>query len=343
MPLVSIILLSYNSERFLRWCLNSILKQSYRNIEVICIDNNSRDGSVKIIEHFLCSIKNIPTKLIKNVANTGYAAGHNLGIKNSHGQYILCLNPDVILEPGYITHCLAMFERNPKIGAITGKLFKFKFVDASTVDKTNIIDSCGLKITRSHRVIEWAGGEIDDKNFVSAKKVFGVSGAAPIFRKSALEKLFLFSGHYFDSDFFAYKEDVDLSFRLWHAGYECWYCPTAIAYHHRWETGTRTDEGIRGLYVRRQKRSAIINFLSYRNHLYFLLKNEFLLNFFWYFPFIFAYELPKLVFALLFDKNMRHGFYEFFKNLRLTMKKRNVIISKSVIMPYSIRQLVSSR
>ncbi len=341
MPLVSIILLTYNSEKFLTWCLNSILKQAYPNIEIICIDNNSVDNSLKIIEQFFCSTKNI--KLIKNKKNIGYASGHNLGIKNSCGEYILCLNPDVILEPSYIAHCLALFTKNKEIGAVTGKLFKFKILDAATIDKTNIIDSCGLKISRSHHVVEWGGGEIDNKNFISAKKVFGVSGAAPMFRRSALDQLFSFSGTFFDPDFFCYKEDLDLSFRLWHAGYECWFSPTAIGYHHRWGTGTQKDETAKNMLNRRQNRSSFVNFLSYRNHLYFLLKNEFLINIFWYFPFIFLYEFSKMLFAMFVDKNARLGLLDFAKNLSLTLKKRNAIITKSKIKSYLIRQLILSR
>ncbi|MEW6407493.1 MAG: glycosyltransferase [Patescibacteria group bacterium] len=381
MPLVSIIILGYNSKKYLKLCFEAIFAQSYSNLEIIYVDNASSDDSLKVAESLLN--KNI--KIIKNEKNLGYAGGQNCGIRNSSGEFVLCLNPDIILDKDYIKNIVELFQKNKKIGAVTGKLLKFKIipvchserrprfigvevknppahqVDPSAasrlqddiIEKTNIIDSCGLEIFKSHRVVERGGGEIESEisNLKSriyniSQKIFGVSGAAPIFRKSALEtirinsyKKFVSPSHsYFDEDFFSYKEDIDLSFRLLHAGFECWFEPKALAWHHRWETGSQEIEKTKDTIKRRKKRSILINFLSYRNHMFFLLKNEFLSNLILYFPWIFIYEIKKLIFGLFFDKSIIYGFWNFLKFLPLTLKKRRDILSKSKIKPKDIRK-----
>lgn len=344
MPLVSIIILGYNSKKYLKLCFRAIFAQSYPNLEIIYVDNASSDDSLKVIESLLN--KNI--KIIKNEKNLGYAGGQNVGIKNSQGEFVLCLNPDIILDKDYIKNIIELFQKNSKIGAITGKLLKFKLRNANIqmhindmntdiIEKTNIIDSCGLEIFKSHRVVERGGGEAKSKILNLKSKIFGVSGAAPIFRKEALEKI-KFNNQYFDEDFFSYKEDVDLSFRLLHAGFECWFEPKALAWHHRWETGSQKIEKTSDIIKRRKKRSRLINFLSYRNHLYFLFKNEFAYNLVLYFPWITLYELKKLIFGLFFDKSIIYGFWNFLKFLPLTLKKRRDILSKSKIKPMDIRK-----
>jgi GT2 family glycosyltransferase len=361
---VSIIILGYNSKKYLKWCLDAVFSQSYPNLEIIYVDNDSDDGSLEFVEQNYCS-KIIKTKeqknkrtikIIRNNKNFGYAGGQNIGIKNSSGEFILCLNPDIILDKDYIKNIITLFSKNSKIGAATGKLFKFKLKDVYTdnlfqlsrtlgqksdnnliIEKTNIIDSCGLKIFKSHRVIERGGGKINNEQYRQQEQIFGVSGAAPIFKKIALEKI-KFNEQYFDEDFFAYKEDIDISFRLLHSGFESWFEPKAKGWHHRWETGTKEKEKFSNLLKRRGQRRKIINYLSYRNHLCFLFKNEFLSNLILYSPWIFAYEFKKLAFGLFLDKYLLYGFWDFLKTLALTLGKRNAILSKSKIKPLDIQR-----
>lgn len=376
LPLVSVIILGYNSKKYIRWCFEAIFAQSYPNFEVIYVDNASSDDSLNLVkslnksrtlQHGIkprrndlfyshpsppqvegCSgkVRDKKITIIANKENLGYAGGQNIGIKNSSGEFVLCLNPDIILDKDYIKNIVELFLKNSKIGAITGRLLKFKINTAGTIEKTNIIDSCGLTIFKSHRVIERGGGEIDKGQYSQTERIFGVSGAAPIFRKSALEnickhshKAFITNSYcYFDEDFFSYKEDVDLSFRLLHAGMQSWFEPKVLAWHHRWETGSQEKEKTNDIFLRRQQRPKLVNYLSYRNHLYFLLKNEFLSNLILYSPWIFAYELKKLVFGLFFEKSIAKGFFDFLKSLPLTLKKRYDILSKSKIKASDIRK-----
>ena len=239
------------------------------------------------------------------------------------------------------------FLKEKKAGAITGKLLKFRFSakDELSIEKTNIIDSLGLAIFKSHRVVERGGGEEDRGQYEQSEQVFGVSGAASMFRRKALEDVqFPISNSqfsiYFDKDFFAYKEDVDLSFRLRHAGWQCWYVPKALAWHDRWERGSGQKEKAFDILKRRKKRLRFVNYLSYRNHLMMLFKNEFAINLVIYFPWIFLYELKKFIYILFFETRNIIAFLNFLAFLPLTLKKRHDILSKSKINPKEIRSWI---
>src|ERR1700680_4549789 len=93
--LVSVALVTYNSGRFIRRCLESVLEQNYPHVEVIVIDNASTDGTVDILEQFACKCR-----IHYNQENIGFAAAQNQAIAMSHGQWVLALNPDVLLKIG---------------------------------------------------------------------------------------------------------------------------------------------------------------------------------------------------------------------------------------------------
>lgn len=363
LPKVSICVLGYNNRKYLKLCFEAIFSQTYPNLEVLYIDNGSKDGSVEEIEKLkaqelkfkaqnlkfkaqsgeskIQNLKSQAFKIIKNKKNLGYAEGHNIGIRESSGEYILCLNPDVILDKNFVRNALNFFLKEKKAGAITGKLLKFKMLDTQ-IEKTNIIDSLGLIIFKSHRVIEKGGGEQDKGQYNQAQEVFGVSGAAAMFRRKALEDikyqiLNIKQQSYFDIDFFAYKEDIDLSFRLRHAGWQCWYVPDALAWHNRWERGSGEKENMITVLKRRRKKTKLINYLSYRNHLIWLLKNEFAINILLFFPWIFWYEFKKFIYILFFEPKNITALFDFIAFLPLTFKKRHDILSKSKLKPKDVR------
>lgn len=357
LPKVSINVLGYNSKKYLKLCFEAIFAQTYPNLEVLYIDNNSTDGSVEEVEKLRAggpeleaqNLKFRALKIIKNEKNLGYAEGHNIGIRESSGEYILCLNPDVILDKNFVQSAVNFFVKHKEVGAITGKLLKFRLKNGKW-GKTNIIDSLGLAIFKSHRVVEKGGGEEDRGQYNKAQEVFGVSGAAPIFRRKALESVKIQSlklrawglrpgaqSYYFDPDFFAYKEDVDLSFRLRHAGWQCWYVAEVVAFHDRWEKGSGQKDNAGDILERRKRKSKIVNYLSYRNHLTLLLKNEFVSNMLIYFPWIFWYELKKFIYTLFFEIKNIAAFSDFVISLPLTFKKRRDILSKSKLKPKEIR------
>lgn len=332
---VSIVILSYNSKKYFEGCLCSIKNQTYKNLELIVVDNGSTDGSREYIE---LQSKNNLFIFIKNSKNIGYASGNNVGIEKSTGDYVLLLNPDVILENNYIEKIVDKFQKNSDIGSITGKILKFKF-KGNQIIKTDIVDTVGLKICKSHRVVE-IGSNKKDRELLndSDNEIFGVSAAAAMYRKKALDdvKALSLSGNYFDDSFFIYKEDIDLSWRLRHAGWKSYWVASAVAYHHRWETGTSNKKG--DIISNRKIKSHIVNYYSYRNQLLMILKNQFMVNLIIYFPIIFLYELKKFIYLLLFEQKTLKGLIDFIKLVPLTIRKRNAILSKSKLKPSELRR-----
>jgi len=124
--LVSVTIVTYNSGRFIKRCLESVLAQKYPNCEILIIDNNSTDGTIDILEQFedRCTV-------VYNEENIGFAAAQNQAVALSNGDWVLTLNPDVLLLPNFIQALVDAGQLNPKIGTVCGKLL------AMTVNKIN--------------------------------------------------------------------------------------------------------------------------------------------------------------------------------------------------------------
>src|SRR6185437_2657019 len=114
--LVSVTIVTYNSGRFIKRCLESVLEQKYPNLEVIIVDNASTDGTVDLLEQFedCCRIH-------YNNKNIGFAAAQNQAIGLSGGEWVLTLNPDVLLLKNFIQALVDAAHLDPKIGTVCGK------------------------------------------------------------------------------------------------------------------------------------------------------------------------------------------------------------------------------
>ncbi|MFA7662318.1 MAG: glycosyltransferase family 2 protein [Patescibacteria group bacterium] len=309
-PKISINIVTYNGLKYLPHCLSSIKNQTFGDYQVLIIDNNSQDESLDFIQ------QNYPEfKILENKENLGFARAHNLGIDQNESEYILCLNQDIILEPNFLEEVIDFLDTNPKVGSVTSKLY---FWDFKNQQKTNQIDSLGLKISKTFKISDISQGELDQNESNQPREIFGVSGAAPIYRRQALESIKL-DGQYFDEDFFMYKEDVDLAFRLHFAGWQAFMISNAKAYHDR---SLKSDAN---LVQNRQQRSAFGNYYSYRNHLFVLLKNVDLTTFCLYFPYIIGYEIAKLGYLIIFERKTLPAIIDFFKNFAKVWKKRKII------------------
>ncbi|MGE5392816.1 MAG: glycosyltransferase family 2 protein [Candidatus Saccharibacteria bacterium] len=269
MPKVSVITIPYHKVHLIEPVFDAIFGQTHKDIEVLAVINDSRDGSMELIRE-----KYPAVKIIESGYNAGFSEGNNIGIRSANGEFIQLVNDDLLLEPDYIEKMLQAFA-DPKVGAATGKLLRYDFM---TKSKTKIIDSTGIVMGSSGRAKDRGQLEEDRGQYDRETSVFGVSGAGPMYRKSALERIrYCDSGRceYFDSDFFMYWEDVDLSWRLNRLGYRNVYVPEALAFHGR--TAGQSKGGYLHLwhFVRHHKTiPAFIRRLNYRNHILMYLKNR---------------------------------------------------------------------
>ncbi|MDD7792750.1 glycosyltransferase family 2 protein [Clostridium sp. 'White wine YQ'] len=262
MEKISIIIVNWNGKECLEKCITSLINQTYLNKEIIMVDNSSEDGSIEFVKSNFKS----EVQIVENI-NNGYAGGANVGINSTNGEYIAIVNPDVVFEKDYFLNCVNYLNRNSKAGAISGKLLKYDF---KTNTKKNIIDSVGISVKKNRAAYD-IGQNMEDKGqYENAKRVFAVCGAAPVYRREALE-LIKFQNEYFDEDFFAYKEDIDLCWRLNWIGIESHYIPWAIAYHGR---GMNGATGIIKKISNRRNQSNYLKGISFRNQYLMIYKND---------------------------------------------------------------------
>jgi GT2 family glycosyltransferase len=224
-PLVSITIVTFNSGRFIRKCLDSITAQTYPNLEVILIDNASSDATCEFLQGLEAS-----HKVIFNRENTGFAAAQNQAISMASGQFILVLNPDVILTPDFIAALVAVSEDKTDAGTFCGKLLALP--PDLEIPSAPLVDSTGIFFTRQLRHLDRGSRQPDDGSYNKTEYVFGATGAAALYRREMINHISI-DGEFYDVDFFSYREDADVSWRAQLLGWKCLYVPTAVAYHVR--------------------------------------------------------------------------------------------------------------
>lgn len=222
---VSITIVTYNSGRFIRRCLESVLEQRYAKTQVIVVDNGSTDGTADILEGFSDRVT-----LVFNETNAGFAAAQNQAIAISRTDWVLALNPDVLLMPGFIATLVAAGESDSNVGTVCGKLLSmsadFKFPPQPSFDST------GVYFTPTLRHFDRGSGETDAGQYERCEYVFGATGAAALYRREMIEHISI-GGEFYDRDFFVYREDADVAWRAQLFGWTCLYVPFAQGYHVR--------------------------------------------------------------------------------------------------------------
>ncbi|MEW6455727.1 MAG: glycosyltransferase family 2 protein [Acidobacteriota bacterium] len=311
--MVSIIIVNYNGVSFLEKLLNSIKKQTYKDFEIIFIDNNSSDHSLRIVENLKNSFS---IKIIKNKQNLGFAKACNQGIKESKGEYILILNFDVYLESNFLEMALNGFRKDKKIGMVSGKILRF---DKATIDSTGQF----LSITR--KVIERGYGKKDIGKFEKEGFVFSSCGACAFYKKEMLDQIKI-DEEYFDEDFFSFWEDIDLGWRANLFGWKGYYVPEAVAYHFR--GGTQKRKTILGNFFRIASREKPIIFHVVKNHYLTLIKNEKLKDFVLYLPFIMGFDILLFLYLLFFSPSIFAMIYKNRKIFKRAIEKRKKIKNK---------------
>ncbi|MGH9456764.1 MAG: glycosyltransferase [Thermoanaerobaculia bacterium] len=221
---VAVVLIAWNSARWLPRCLDTLSRQTIEEgaVRLYAIDNASSDDSVRILEGAR------PAALIRNDSNRGFAAAANQGIAASREPWVLFLNPDVRLEQGYVAACVGALESaGERFGSATGTLFR---AEGDEMRPLPDLDSRGIRMTRSGRHLDMT--EPLPAGSAEPVEIFGVSGAAAVYRRACLEDVAI-GGEAFDEDFFAYREDADLAWRARLFGWRSLHAPDAVAYHVR--------------------------------------------------------------------------------------------------------------
>jgi len=210
-PKVSVVILNWNGKKYLKNCLDSVLKTDYHDLEIIVVDNASTDGSQQLVKK--CYPQVI---LIENEKNLGFCVGNNIGIKHASGDLIILLNNDTIVDKGWVKEILKCAQ-DAKVGIVGCRLY---------FPGTKIIQSLGFKMRFLGYWENIGAGQEDNGQFGKAGRVDYVSGAALAVKREVLDKIGLL-----DPAFYAYVEDCDLCYRAKRAGYKV-VTSNAIVYHY---------------------------------------------------------------------------------------------------------------
>ena len=318
-PVVTISLVTYDGARWLPGCLASIAEQTLRDHEVLILDNASRDDSAAIAQEWATSRTRVRVK--RSAVNLGYAAAHNRHIFAAAGAFVLLLNQDVELDPGFLTAALRTFEQGHDIGAVQARLRRLD----GPGDRSTMLDSTGLEMGRDRRAVSRSQGQPDGPGHAAPEAVWGADGPAPIYRTRALldARLPRTGGGWevLDEDFFLYKEDVDLAWRLRSLGWRTMYQPSALAWHAR---GTGPTGATSMIDIARANRSIQhgAKALSWRNQRLMQIKNEAPISFVRDAPWILARESLSLGYLLFMDPRRLGAVAGFLRLAPAAMRKR---------------------
>jgi hypothetical protein len=257
---------NWNGRQYLKNCLISLEEQTFREFEVIVVDNASTDGSVEMLQTHFPRVR-----VVRNAENLGFAAANNQAIRLSDAPFVATLNNDTEAEAGWLAALVDVMEKNPGAGACASKML--------FADRPSIVNSAGIAVDRAGIAWDRLGGEPDVPGETESEEVFGACAGAALYRRAMLDEVGLF-----DEDFFAYLEDVDLAWRAQAAGWRALYVPSARVVHHH--SGTSVEG------------SPFKSRLLGRNKVWLVAKNYPWPHWLWYGPAVIVYDLGSVMVAL---------------------------------------------
>ena len=213
-PTASVVILNFNGLAFLDRCLDALHGQEVEGgFETILVDNASTDGSAAHVREKFPWVQ-----VLEPGQNLGFAAGNNLGFAHARGRYMVMLNNDTRVRPGWLAALVAAVESDDRVGAVTSKLL--------FLDPPGVIQNAGLLVLTDGSGGDRGFKETDTGQFDLREEVFGACGAGALYRRQMLDDV---GG--LDPTFFMYYEDADLSWRMRLAGWKVLYEPTAVIDH----------------------------------------------------------------------------------------------------------------
>lgn len=223
---VAVVVLNWNGASMLPSCIESLLAQDHPDFFVVVVDNGSRDNSREVLDH-LSGKAGSRLHVVFNDKNSGFAGGVNIGIRyalTKGATAVALFNNDATAAPDWLRQLSTIVENDPTVGIATGLLLH---ADGKTIDSTGDFYSVwGLAFPRNRdEAAERAPG---------SGYVFGATGGASLYRAELFRQV-----GYFDEAFFAYYEDVDISFRAQLAGWKVFYTNAAVAFHRQGATSEK--------------------------------------------------------------------------------------------------------
>ena len=279
---VAVVIVSWNSRDYLETCLASLLNLERPVQQIVVVDNASSDGTPGWLAQRYPQVE-----VIARSGNEGFCRANNLGIAVTRTPFVLVLNPDTELEPGFLRQLLPAFD-DPEVGIACGKLLRF---DRKT------LDSAGQMLARSRQPLDRGYGEADDGRYDLDETVFGACGAAALYRRTMLDSIVDEGGAFFDEAFFAFVEDLDLAWRAHKLGWRAVYRFKAVGYHARGGTA-------RGPLWRRRLAAMLghgseVRFHIAKNRYLTILRNDSVAGYAANLPFIWSRDLGTLALLLV--------------------------------------------
>jgi len=293
---VSIIIVTFNSASTILAALKSVLEQTFKDYEIIILDNTSEDNSLGIVREMLDTWYG-DYKIIPSSLNLGFAEGNNKAFEITTGKYIALINPDAVADGQWLGELVAAMDASSEIGICASKIINID---------SHMIDSAGDGFAKSLQGFKRGEG-LPPETFCNKEYIFGACACAALYRRTMLNEI-----GFFDPDFFLIHEDTDLNFRAQLAGWRVMYVPSAIVHHKvRSSIGLMSDLAI---------------YYSMRNKDLLVLKNADLGLIFRCFPQIVTGKVGEFIYFIV--KHRKYWPYlraktDIIKNIPKTTKKRS--------------------
>ena len=211
-PRASVIIPTWNACALLRATLQSLEAQTFRDFEVVVVDNGSGDGTAAMLAAEFPAVR-----VVAFPVNTGFARAANAGVRAARGRYLVLLNNDVEAEAGWLGALAGVLDGRPEIGSVASKMVLLR--------DPALIDSVGAAMGLF--AYDIGRGERDGPRFDTGREILCPCAGAGAYRRELFEAV----GE-FDEAFFSWFEDVELGIRAQLVGFRCWYEPTARVRHH---------------------------------------------------------------------------------------------------------------
>lgn len=263
--MVSVLVPCYGDVHVLERSVPRLLASAGVALEVVLVNNDTTQAAA--LRRLVTSWGDDRVRMLELGHGIGFAKALNAGVAASTGELVLFANSDLFVSETYLDELVRFFAAHPRAGCATGKVLQY---DLAEDRETSVLDTTGIVMGRDRGASDRGQNETDAGVFEQEEEVFGCSGAAFFARREALESVAV-EGEYLDETFFMYKEDVDLSWRLRLAGWECWYVPRAIAYHVRTSS---EPTSARSFHRNERSKPRHVRIHSMKNQWLMLVKNE---------------------------------------------------------------------